>query len=177
MTALRSTWIACVLASGVWLSACTALLPYNPGVSRRVLNGTWEGSLDVATVIGPHDQWKWETGFRVLLHVFGANARVDYYDNGKWGEVARPFTVTSEGSNAVITSTYRNRGSDPWIETWSFAITWVDAQQLDVLFQRQVNNTRTARSNSNAVFGEVAYGRVTRAPKRRPTYRWTGRER
>jgi hypothetical protein len=155
----RTLLIGVVLTSVVWLSACTTTSTRGKELSAQVLDGAWEGRLDVSTVLGSHDEWKWEKDFRIRLHIRGAKARIDYYDDGKWGEINRPFTVLSNHTNAVITSIYKNNEEDaPWVETWSFSITSVDAQRLNVLFQRHVNNTETTREKQSAVFGEIAYG-------------------
>ena len=110
-------------------------------------------------------KWNWKQHFNVRISIKDQSVVVESHRTGTWQKIDHPFHMISNDTNAVISSI--NSGTDAdgiWIETWSFAITLVDAQHLRVSYQRQVNNKLMPRSATDAVFGAFAYGDLHLVP-------------
>lgn len=136
--------------------------------SLGTYEGTWEGTLTGSTVPDGDEGLTLKNSPHLRLQIGKGNVSVYTSSTGKsdWREI-KPgkFQFTILDTNAVLFSISSGRDDDgTWVETWSFAITVVDATHLHVLWQRQVRNKDMDLSKPDAVFGIVAFGQLVRVP-------------
>jgi hypothetical protein len=118
------------------------------------LDGEWEGSLDVIDP-RPDDA---EPATKLRLHVHGKTAEVFVLDkDDHWIEAKKgKFNAFQHNFNAVIFASDSQPGAC-WDETWSFALTLDNANQLVTKFSRVVSNIRCLKPDAKS-FGSQATG-------------------
>lgn len=161
------SFIARVLFTAIVASvaACTATTTVNKPVVPHDLRGDWLGALVIANAPDSHDDLEWRNPNRFRFVISESAVRVYAWDNETWREI-KPgtFGITTYETSAVITSITSGTDEDGvWVETWSFAVTTINSDQLRAMFQRQVNNKDMKRDDPAATWGQIAFGILDRA--------------
>lgn len=153
------------VAAMLLVAAC-ATTPNRGKQDEYTYQGTWEGELLHAATSIEGEELKWSRDLHVRVTFSRNDASVAAKIDGEWQEV-KPgtFALNQSDTNLVMTSfTTGNDDDGTWVETWSFAMTPIDATHLDVLWQRQVKNKNMDTNNQYAVFGGIAYGELVKQP-------------
>jgi hypothetical protein len=149
-------------AAGLVVLAAAAPAAATP---NDVMNGYWQGELVAAR--GPAiDTPQYELG---PTRFYIQDERVQVFIHNEGGEFfeVKPgaFQIRRLATNAVITaidSSPVTAVGQGWVETWSFTLTVTSANEIAVVFTRQVNNPQWDPANDETVFTIVASGTMQR---------------
>jgi hypothetical protein len=126
-----------------------------------LLDGTWQGSLTVASVVTPAPT-KPET-FDLRVEIKGESARVWFKPEKDWVNVPRAFRVARLRTNAVVTSIESGKDEDGiWVETWSIAVAQKSDDTALATYSRLVNNEDLPVSSEHKAFAFAATGELKR---------------